>query len=129
MSRRCDIGRYITGDIEHKFWFGVQSSGAADRFGRTGYEPNYIQYYFGKYDLPAVVTELSNIELAIGTENMKALDAFFASVDGYNDEILAEAGVLDIWNTHQSDYADYSLGLKIRDWLLDHDYCAFDAEL
>ena len=29
------MGRYITGDIERKLWFAVQSSNAADRFGVT----------------------------------------------------------------------------------------------
>ena len=30
------MGRYYTGDIEGKFWFGIQSSNSADRFGVIG---------------------------------------------------------------------------------------------
>ena len=44
------MGRYIVGDINRKLWFAVQSSNAADRFGVTGCEPNYIEYYFNKED-------------------------------------------------------------------------------
>lgn len=40
------MGRYYSGDIEGKFWFAVQSSNAADRFGVSGNEPNFIQYHF-----------------------------------------------------------------------------------
>ena len=40
------MGRYYSGDIEGKFWFTVQSSNAADRFGSIGYEPSYLEYYF-----------------------------------------------------------------------------------
>lgn len=38
------MGRYYNGSIEGKFWFGVQSSDAAERFGLTGYMPDYITY-------------------------------------------------------------------------------------
>ena len=36
------MGRYYDGDIEGKFWFGVQSSDDADFFGSKGYQPEYI---------------------------------------------------------------------------------------
>ena len=42
------MGRYYNGDIDGKFWFGVQSSNDADFFGATGCEPNYIEYDFDK---------------------------------------------------------------------------------
>ena len=45
------MGRYYSGDIEGKFWFGVQSSTAARRFGGSESEPNYINYYFSEDDL------------------------------------------------------------------------------
>jgi hypothetical protein len=34
-----------------------------------------------------------------------------------------------IWNKYAKDYADYCLGLKIYNYLLEHDYCEFTAEL
>ena len=36
------MGRYYTGDIEGKFWFALQSSNAASRFGGVESEPAYI---------------------------------------------------------------------------------------
>ena len=42
------MGRYYSGDIEGKFWFGVQSSNAADRFGAEGFRPEELCYYFDK---------------------------------------------------------------------------------
>lgn len=125
------MGRYYSGDIEGKFWFGVQNSDAADRFGSTGFEPNYISYFFDKELLPKVEAELKVIENTIGLDNMKLIDSFFESVNGYNDKIMKEfhPDLLSIWNTHASDYTDYKLGKKIRDYLLEHNYCKFNAEL
>ena len=36
------MGRYYSGDINGKFWFALQSSNAASRFGGYENEPNYI---------------------------------------------------------------------------------------
>ena len=51
------MGRYYSGDIDGKFWFGVQSSTDADFFGVQG-EPRYYNYYFQKENLPKVVEGL-----------------------------------------------------------------------
>lgn len=40
------MGRYYSGDIEGKCWFGIQDSDAADRFGVTGTTPEYLEYHF-----------------------------------------------------------------------------------
>ena len=69
--------RYYSGDIEGKFWFAVQSSNAADRFGSIGYEPGYLEYCFDEDNLPVVQQELKNIEEIISLENIKKLDDFF----------------------------------------------------
>jgi hypothetical protein len=123
------MGRYYSGDIEGKFWFAVQRSNAADRFGVIGNEPNYIEYYFEKEDLPKVKKELAKIKKTIGSKNLKALEDFFKKTNGYNDEIMRENGVLEIWNEHNRDYADYILGEKIKNYLKDNDSCEFTAEL
>ena len=47
------MGRYYTGDIEGKFWFGVQDSTDADYFGVQG-EPRFYHYYFDTDDLPKI---------------------------------------------------------------------------
>ena len=70
------MGRYYSGDINGKFWFGVQSSNAADRFGRIGETPSYLDYYFDIDDLPEVEAEIQRIESTLG-EKKATLDAFF----------------------------------------------------
>lgn len=123
------MGRYYSGDIEGKFWFGVQSSNAADRFGSIGYEPSYLEYYFNEEHLPKVQKELKKIEDVVSLEKIKKLDEFFNKINGYNNHILEEHGILSIWNEHKSDYADYKLGKQIEKCLLENKECNFQAEL
>ena len=124
------MGRYYSGDIEGKFWFAVQSSDAASRFGGEEHEPQYISYNFDKEEhFEGVQRELKAIEDKVGIENIKAIEDCFGRINGYNDSILEKEGILEIWNEHKSDYADYVLGKKIEKHLIDNDYCQFDAEL
>jgi hypothetical protein len=95
------MGRYFTGMIEGKFWFAVQSSTAADRFGVSHNEPSYVEYYYTEDDLEGVEEELKNKDLeSIG-----------------------------ISRADLSEYADYTLGVKIRDCIKENGECIFDAEL
>ena len=81
------MGRYYNGDIDGKFWFAVQSSNAADRFGSTGYEPSYINYSFDKSHIPTINKELTSIEKQIP---IKILDKFFNQVQSYTNEKVAD---------------------------------------
>lgn len=119
------MGRYYSGDIEGKFWFAIQSSNAADRFGQQGYEPNFIQYHFEEEDLEAVETEIKAIEEKLG-DKLKVIEKFFASRDFYNDKDLEVAGIT---SDELSEYADLKLGIKIRDCIKENGVCSFDAEL
>jgi len=124
------MGRYYSGDIDGKFWFGVQSSTAADRFGVIHSKPNYVDYYFDKGDnLEEVQEELKNIEEKVGLKNINALKDFFEKTNGFNDKILMENGVLEIWQEHKKDYADYLLGKEIEACLIEQGSCGFTAEL
>lgn len=87
------MGRYISGDIDRKLWFAVQSSNAADRFGVTGYEPAYLEYQFEQDDLSKVQEELKAIENSIGEDNLKKLNDFFEKINGYNDKIMMEHNI------------------------------------
>ena len=87
------MGRYITGDINRKLWFAVQSSDAANRFGVTGYEPAYLEYQFEQDDLSKVQEELKAIENSIGEDNLKKLNDFFEKINGYNDKIMMEHNI------------------------------------
>jgi hypothetical protein len=124
------MGRYYSGDIEGKFWFGVQSSDAADRFGVEGVPPETeLVYSYDEDDLPSVEEEIASIISTIGEDNISKLDAFFDVVNGYNDAILKEHGISDIFEKHISDYADLCLGIKIRDCIKEQGDCSFNAEL
>jgi hypothetical protein len=119
------MGRYYSGDIEGKFWFALQSSNAADRFGVIGQQPDELQYFFSEDDLEAVEEEIKNIEESLG-EKKQIIDKFFEDNNGWNDEGLKEAGIS---KEELSEYADLGLGIKIRDCIKDFGTCSFDAEL
>ena len=123
------MGRYYSGDIDGKFWVAVQSSDAADRFGASGSEPNYINYYFDEDNLEDVEAEIQDIENSLG-EWKEKLDNFFDKVNEYNDQIVKENGLdIETFNNHLSDYADLDLGIKIRDCIKEHGQCNFEAEI
>lgn len=116
------MGRYYNGDIEGKFMFGLQNSDAADRFGSTG-EPAHLYYYFDDSHAEFIESELSKIQSKI---DIAKIDSFFEKNNGYNDDILKEAGIL---NEELKEYADYKLGIKIRDFISENGECYFEAEL
>ena len=123
------MGRYTSGDIEHKYWFAVQDSDAADRFGVTGVEPSELYYYFDEGNLNGVEAELKVIEEQLGTYRVKMIE-FFKSNQWYTDEDLIKYLDLpsDKVRNLLKDYADYELGRKIRDCILENGYCEFRAE-
>jgi hypothetical protein len=118
------MGRYYSGDIEGKFWFGVQSSKAADRFGVRG-ESSYISYYFDEENKEEVEEELKRLEESLG-DQLKLIEDFFANQSSYTASELADNGI----NVEcLSDYADYLLGKQILDCINENGCCSFDAEL
>jgi hypothetical protein len=124
------MGRYYYGDIEGKFWFAVQSSDAADRFGVKGSEPNYISYYFHRENLEDINNELKNIENNLGP-HLKTFESFFEKVRGYNDQevqTLLNLSTIEEARFMLSEYADYRLGLKIKNKVEETGECSFEAE-
>ena len=124
------MGRYVMGDIEHKFWFTVQNSNAADRFGVTGVEPSELYYYFDIDNLEDVEEELNVIKKQLGEYRTK-MNEFFKSNQWYSDADLVkylglpEAKVENLLK----DYADYELGMKIKKCIKENGSCEFTAEL
>jgi hypothetical protein len=119
------MGRYYSGDIQGKFWFALQGSDAASRFGGEIFEPQFIEYYFSEEHLDGVNEEIKNIQESLG-DKVKILDDFFKEGAGYNDKTLEGLGVT---NKKLSDYADLRLGIKIRDCIEGSGSCSFQAEL
>ena len=118
------MGRYYSGDIDGKFWFALQGSDAADRFGVTGQQPSILEYYFDEDNLEDVELEIKNIEDSLG-DKLQLIEKFFEGNNGYNDKMLAEAGITQ---DELRDYADLGLGKQIRDSIKENGQCGFTAE-
>ena len=124
------MGRYYSGDIEGKFWFGVQSSDDASFFGAEPTEPNYLEYYFTEDDLAEVKKGLKECKKELGKYKIE-LDQFFQRETGYTDEMMEEelkvnknkAKELLTW------YARLELGEKIAECIEESGQCSFEAEL
>lgn len=119
------MGRYYSGDIEGKFWFGVQSSTVGERFGCVEQEQTHIDYYIDEDDKQSIIDELKVIEDAAGDE-LKKFDEFFNLHSSYNDQMLIDAG-LD--TKLLGEYADYKFGKKLLACVEEHGNCSFTAEL
>ncbi len=123
------MGRYFSGDINGKFWFAIQSSNDADNFGVTGTQPEELEYYFEKDNLPDINEGIDECIQGIG-KYKKKIDKFFKENDSYNDKMLAD--YLKIEETEVKEllvlYARLELGIKIKDCVEEQDYCSFTAE-
>lgn len=117
------MGRYYTGDIEGKFWFGIQSSTAPERFG--AFQRDVINYSVDDSQIDEIETELKSIKEKLGTK-LEMLDKFFEENHCYNDEQLKELGIA---KDDLSEYADFELGKKILNCVKENGYCEFEAEI
>ena len=115
------MGRYYSGDINGKFWFGVQSSDAADRFGVTGTQPEVLQYYFDTGNIPDIEEELNLLK--------EQLFPYFDRLIADPDDIKWVREESDSPDTIYSNFADYLLGKQILDCVKKQGYCEFEAEL
>lgn len=122
------MGRYYTGDIDGKFWFGVQPSDDADFFGVTGEQPSELIYYFDEEDKENIEDGIKKCLEAMG-EYKEKLDDFFKQNNGYKDEMLEKFGIPreDIRRL-LSWYARLELGEKILKCVKENGSCEFTAE-
>ena len=130
------MGRYYHGDIEGKFWFGVQSSTDAEFFGVEG-NANFLHYYFDEDNKKDIVKGKLECERKLG-KYKKLLDDFFDTRESYNNQKLAEfLNEKEKPHNHSEDevryylewYARLHLGKKIYDCILEQGSCSFEAEL
>ena len=134
------MGRYYSGDIDGKFWFAVQSSMAAERFGAEVEEceedEGYMVFSFKKEDLPKVQAEIKNIKENLGIVYVYFKE-FFGKNNGYNEQMLKEffdsKDDVELSPEHIKDYlqeyADIGLGEKIEKCIIDEGECVFTGEL
>ena len=134
------MGRYYRGDIEGKFWFAVQSSDCAVRFGAMESEPSEIEYWFGEDEeaIKRVRDEIKVIKENIGHDVLKVLEKFFKENNGYNDKMLLEYLNKSIENKTfiekdvrylLHEFADLGFGKQVLKQLETHGHCYFHAEI
>ena len=131
------MGRYYQGDIEGKFWFGVQSSDDANNFGGSeielqddGGEVMELEYFFNKEDLESINEGIQTCITDLGEFKVK-LDEFFADSTGYNpDELAKHLGITkEKYSTIMYSYARLQLGNQIKKCVEANGECRFTAEL
>ncbi len=123
------MGRYYTGDIEGKFWFGVQNSNDADFFGSTGYAPGFLEYYFEEDGIGEINDGIAQCLSVLG-DNKSKLDAYFALQELWNDETVSKATGIPVKKVRELLiwYARLELGQKILDCVKKNGRCEFQAE-
>ena len=123
------MGRYYSGDINGKFWFGVQSSDDADHFGGERVEPSYIEYSFDESHLPAIEDGIATCQRELGEDEAKLTQLF--NDGSYSDrDLMAYLGVDEATKQHLLElYARLELGRKILKSVKETGQCSFEAEI
>ena len=124
------MGRYYHGDIEGKFWFGVQPSDDPKFFGAEEEEPDFISYY--TEDLEAIEYGIKSCKAHLG-KYYKDVHHFFTVI--VNDPNYAQR--LNEWlNISESEadnlmgwYARLELGEKMYNQVKEHGSCSIQAEI
>lgn len=122
------MGRYFYGDIEGKFWFGIQPSDDALFFG--GNEETEVSYSFSEEDLPDIKEGITKCTEALGIHKKK-LKEFLKENESYNDEqVRILLGLKSEKETKEilAWYARYALGQKILKQVNKKGACFFSAE-
>lgn len=122
------MGRWTTGDIEHKFWLGIQSSDAASQYGGES-EVNYIPYsYYGmdEFDIKQLDTNIKMFNTALNLNISRSTDPNWF-YDWINSKTTLEQKEYDQKNITEL-AADIQLGLKIFQKILTNGECHFKAE-
>tara|TARA_R110000803_G_scaffold11686_6_gene34736 strand:- start:6229 stop:6624 length:396 start_codon:yes stop_codon:yes gene_type:complete len=118
------MGRYYSGDIEGKFWFGLQSSNDGEYFGAV--EDSWTQYEVYPDSLEdEVLPGIEQCRKELGAWE-KRLAKYFKENNGYNPIAMAK----ELSNKHKQNineeelrdlltvYARLGLGIQIRDWMV-----------
>jgi hypothetical protein len=123
------MGRYYVGDIEGKFWFGVQDSNDASFFGGQESEPGYLQYYFVADDKADIVKGIARCKEELGDYKQK-IDSYMDSHEWYNEEVMVADGFpKDKVHELLKWRARLELGEKILQCVNEKGECSFQAEL
>jgi DNA integrity scanning protein DisA with diadenylate cyclase activity len=132
------MGRYYQGDIEGKFWFGVQDSSDANHFGGDEYEivdeetddVYELGYYFCMDDIETINEAIATCIKDLG-EYKEKFDEFFGKINSYDpDELAKHLGVTrEKYRDLIQSYARLQLGNQIKVCVWEKGECNFTAEL
>lgn len=113
------MGRYYDGDIEGKFWFGLQSSTAPERFCAREVAEQVIEYYIDRDDLPEIKKEIENIENDPEVQKIINLFKEVKEEDSKSFFAFSKENIKkhNLTRKAMEDYADLLLGRQIRDYL------------
>ena len=131
------MGRNYWGDIEGKFWFGIQSSDDPSYFkepcsieeDEDGDETSLV-YSFDETDIEAIEEVVGEIINELGDSKEK-LDKFLDLRDSSGDDLISkETGILaSDMKSILTLYARMKLGNQILDCIKKNGQCIFECEL
>ena len=123
------MGRWYSGDIEGKFWFGIQASDDGEFFGM---EPNtsFIDYYVDDGDMDIIEEGLKKCKTHL-RGHLTKMNKFFSGKHSYSNKQLSEVLNVNEEATHDLLvwYARLELGKKIHKQVLRDGTCYMSAEL
>jgi len=123
------MGRYYSGDIEGKFWFGVQSSEDGEFFGMRA-NTSFVDYYVDESDIDLIEIGIKDCKAQL-RGHLGKLEKFFKNSGGYTNKQLSD--VLNVNETAAHDllvwYARLLLGRQIHECVLEEGACYMNAEM
>ena len=123
------MGRYYSGDIEGKFWFGIQASDDGEFFGMET-SHSFIDYYIDESDMDLIENGIKQCKKQL-RGHLTKINKFFSGKHSYNEKHLSE--VLNVNEDATHDlliwYARLELGKKIHEQVLRDGSCYMSAEL
>ena len=136
------MGRWYSGDINGKFWFGVQPSDDADNFGyigdpvyendlpEDGEDPYALSYAFTSEYMDEINQGIQDCLNVLG-DNKEKFDVLFSNLESYSNELISEKIGCSIEKVEEllANYARLLLGNEIKKCVEENGVCFFDAEL
>jgi len=126
------MGRYYSGDVEGKWWFGVQSSNTPIKFGGQETFIDYTICNDGTFK-----RQVKQLKQDLG-DKLEWLQQFFDENNGYNDAMLMEFMIKKNPRYDKSElrkdlenFADYEFAMQVKQHFedTDEDYCNVSSEL
>tara|TARA_R100001129_G_scaffold141987_1_gene103214 strand:- start:1689 stop:2069 length:381 start_codon:yes stop_codon:yes gene_type:complete len=126
------MGRYYSGDVEGKWWFGVQSSNTPIKFGGTETFIDYTICNDGTFK-----RQVKQLKQDLG-DKLEWLQQFFDENNGYNDAMLMEFMMKKNPRYDKSElrkdlenFADYEFAMQVKEYFDDtgNEYCHVNSEL